>query len=196
MKRGKINTKNNNNYSDDYESILSDIVLDQQKMHSITKRSRSITCDIDHLESYRDLILTIIQCNEDRLERYKKIRSQVLKVLKDCGYQNQISQISGNNFMLYIKGRSNFNIYIDICVFELNINMRDNINSNRRQNNQRIIGNAIDRMKNILDHDKTAHYIIYCKHQFDENIVRKYIKTNGGILSNSIDDLKRIMMFC
>jgi hypothetical protein len=109
----------------------------------------------------------------------------------------------GDKLNLVFKGRSGQWVNIDICVFETEINMRAKKNCHRRQNNQTLIGKAINRMKEHINLNDKGQYIIFVCHliegnplDFDIIKAKKDLETKGAILTDSLEELKRIVQFC
>jgi hypothetical protein len=80
--------------------------------------------------------------------------------------------------------------------------MRSTKNNHRRQNNQKHIGNAIDRLKETLHFNDKIQYIIYCE-QLNENdpsdvdlfLFKQNIKINGACMISDVETLERIVRY-
>jgi hypothetical protein len=134
------------------------------------------------------------------MKRYSNICNQIANILE----QNEKVYycLQDDKLIFIFKGRSEQWIFIDICVLESTTNMRSTKNNHRRQNNQKHIGNAIDRLKETLHFNDKIQYIIYCE-QLNENdpsdvdlfLFKQNIKINGACMISDVETLERIVRY-
>lgn len=155
--------------------------------------------DILKLQSRLEQVQTIQRKNTMRLKRYNHIFRDVCKLLKK--HEKEYVRISGDNFLIGFKGRSNQWVIVDIRVFESAENMRGTKNSHRKHNNETHIGKGISQINDIVL-NSVHQCIVYCTqldptHQFDTDIIngKKNININGGVVVDSLCQLQQVINF-
>lgn len=166
-------------------------------------QKHELACEIQNLQDEFVHITTISDRNTYRLNRFKQIRGSVIQMLHKLGHQLDIFQIQNDKLILGFKGRLNQVVMIDLCVLETNINMRAQENNHRRQNNQKHIGKAMNRMKESINAQVDVQYVIYCVQlnplePCDVDLIeaKRNVETFGGILVDTLNDLERLVQFC